>query len=317
MTVETRARWHTHGWNREISWKLIVGVLPRVPAALRPPLHLALTTVCFVAMGRERRAARRNLAQVTGARGAANLALAWRLFHNFSRFMTAYVDLPPWAGATQGLEDRIDGGEWGIEAVRRLLSRGRGLIVLGMHLGQWDLALIALARAGYRVTVVMRREEEEASRIADECRRAAGIRIVHAGESPWSFVELRAALGRNEIVAMQGDRDMGGRTMTVPLFGRPVRIPAGPWELASLSGAPILPGALLLRGGGHYEMAWGELIEARGWSGANAGDRADTPAEGAGDPTPLARAMESLIRRFPDQWFNFYDVWGREEVGRA
>jgi len=266
MTAATRARWYTHGWNRDISWRLILGILPRVPGPLRPPLHLAVSTLCFLVMGEERRAARKNLGQVTGAPGPAGLRMTWRLFHNFSRFMTAYIDLPPWRGEArgqgavangEGLEERIAGSDGGLEVVRRALSRGRGLILLGMHLGQWDLALIALARAGYKVTVVMRREDEEASRFADACRRAAGIRVVHAGESPWLFVELRSALQRNEIVAMQGDRDMGGRTLAVRLFGKPLRIPAGPWELASLSGAPILPGALLLRGGRGFEMIWG------------------------------------------------------------
>ncbi len=320
IATATRARWYTHGWNREISWRLILGILPKVPRPLRPPLHLAMSTLCFLVMGEERRAARKNLGRVTGARGPAGLTTAWRLFHNYSRFMTAYIDLPPWgdgileqrissadAGPTKrdtgsegGAEERMVGSDVGLEVVRRALSRGRGLILLGMHLGQWDLALIALARAGFKVTVVMRREDDDASRFAEACRRAAGIRVVHAGESPWLFVELRLALQRNEIVAMQGDRDMGGRTLPVILFGKPIRIPAGPWELASLSGTPILPGALLLRGGRGFEMMWGEPIEV---------GRGDGAEERSGDPARLAGAMESLIRRCPEQWFNFYDVW--------
>ncbi|PYS93156.1 MAG: hypothetical protein DMF50_13820, partial [Acidobacteria bacterium] len=72
-------RWYTHGWNRGLSWRLILGIVPKVPRFLRPPLHALATLVCFTAMPRERRAARRNLARITGRRGLASLFLAFRL----------------------------------------------------------------------------------------------------------------------------------------------------------------------------------------------------------------------------------------------
>lgn len=307
MSADTPVRWYSHGWNREISWKLILGILPWIPALLRPLLHVALTSVCFMAMGNERRAAARNLRRVTGRRGLAGAWLTWKLFYNFSKFMAAYIELPPWGDGS--LAGRLAGGDRG--PLRRELQRGRGVIVVGMHLGQWELALSALSRAGYPVTMVMRREEEEASRFAREAREAAGINVVYAGETPWMFVELLSALRRNEIVAMQGDRDMGGRSLEVSLFGGTVRIPAGPWELASASGAPLLAGVLVFEGHRSYRLVWGDPVRVaarRGAEGAQGGEE---------DPAALGRIMEELIRRFPDQWFNFYDLWPGEEGGSS
>ena len=73
-------RWYTHGWNRDLSWRLIHGVLPRIPRVLRPPIHLVTTLICFAAMPRERRAARLNMKQVTGRPGLGAHLLAFRLF---------------------------------------------------------------------------------------------------------------------------------------------------------------------------------------------------------------------------------------------
>jgi KDO2-lipid IV(A) lauroyltransferase len=303
MPTPTPERWHTHGWNRELSWRLLLGILPKIPVALRPPLHALFTSAFFVVMGNERRSAARNLEQVTGARGVARLLLTWKLFYNFSRYLAAYTELPPHGDGT--FQGRISGG---IEPLTRMLAQGRGAIVIGMHLGQWELALSLLSRSGYPVTMLMRREDEAASRFARKAREASGIRVVYAGESPWTFVELLAALRRNEVVAMQGDRDMGGRSLDVPLCGKRVRIPAGPWELAAASGAGLLAGVLVFEGHRAYRSVWAEAVTV-----APRRERGD----GETDPAVLGRVMESLIRRYPDQWFNFYDVWPREDDAHA
>ena len=299
MPTASPARWHTHGWNRELSWKLIFGILPRVPVFLRPLLHGVATTVCFAAMKNERRSARRNLSRVTGAEGLAATWLTWKLFYNFSKFMVAYTEMPPHGDGS--LQGKLVGE--GLKPLTDLLGRGEGAIVIGMHLGQWDLALAAISSTGKPVTVVMRREDAAVSRHAREFRVASGIEVVYAGEDPFMFVKLLAALRRNEVVAMHGDREMGGRSFTVPLCGGRVKIPAGPWELASMSGAPILAGVLVFEGHSNYRAVWADPIQVADRRGCG---------DGAKDPAIMGRAMEGLIRRYPEQWFNFYDLWPEE-----
>jgi KDO2-lipid IV(A) lauroyltransferase len=292
-------RWYTHGWNRDLSWRLILGIIPKVPPALRPPIHLLTTLVCFAAMGRERRAVRRNLATIAGRSGIAPWWPAFRLFYNFSKFMVAYTDVRPYGDGR--FLDRVQGRPRGEEVLRQARAGGRGVIVLGMHLGQWDLALVALASLGVPITVVMRREDEEASRFAAEARRAAGIRVAHAGDDPLMTIDLLAALRRNEIVALQGDRPYGPVTAAARMFGRVTPLPAGPAELAAASGAPLLPAALVFEGHRRLRLVFGEPLRVE-----RGGAQDGRAALGGG----VARAMEAIIRAYPDQWFNFYDVWG-------
>jgi len=305
MPERPGVRWYRHDWNNELSWRLILTIIPRVPAFLRPPVHFVTTLICFVKMGAERRAARRNLRRVTGRGSPFNFLLSFRLFYNFSKFMVAYTELAPY-----GKEDpflRINNRDGALRSLREELARGQGVIVLGMHVGQWDLALAILSGLGFPVTVVMRREDEESARYAVAARDAAGLRVTYTGENPWLSVELRSALQRNEIVAMQGDRSYGDRTARVPLFGGPVEIPVGPWELARASGAPIVPAVLVFEGHRHYRSVFGEPIRP-----AEAGSDPEDSREGM---ARIAAAMESVIRRYPDQWFNFYDVWPQESRG--
>lgn len=290
-------RWYTHGWNRDLSWRLIHAVIPCVPRFLRPPIHLVTTLVCFAAMPRERRAARRNLERITGRSGAAARLLAFRLFYNFSKFMVGYTDLV--RQRPEEMRLRVEGGEEVTRRIEALLAEGRGLIVLTLHLGNWEMGLAHLAGLGPPVSVVVRQEDSEAARFEAAARERAGVRVVPAGESAWNGLDLLLALRRGEIVAIQGDRSFGPLRERVDLFGARVDLPAGPFVLAQASGAPVLAVGVPIQGHDRYRIIVdGPLRVGPGPEGVRA-------AVGA-----FARVIERFVGAWPTQWFNFYEVWG-------
>jgi lauroyl/myristoyl acyltransferase len=295
-------RWYTHGWNRALSWRLIHGIIPRVPRALRPPIHLATTAVCFLAMPRERRAARANLRRITGRGGAAAAGAAFRLFYNFSKFMVAYTDLE--AFAPDRAARRVEGAREAARFLDVLLARGRGLVLATLHLGNWETGLALLASRGRPVHVVLRREEIDADAIAMRLRARPGVRPVAAGESPLDSLDLLLALRRGEIVAVQGDRAWGAASYEVPLFGAPARLPAGPFLLAQAAGAPLALVCVPFLGHRRSRlMVEGPIEVGPGPAGP--------PAAAA----EFAARVETVVGRYPTQWFNFFPVWDRAEGG--
>jgi KDO2-lipid IV(A) lauroyltransferase len=297
-----RPRWHAHSLNQPFTWRLIFGIAPRLPDFLAAPLRHVTAGICFLWMARERAAVRRNLERVTGATGWDGVRQAYRVFHNFSRFMVAYASLrrfgPAW------LRARLEGDAEVDAAVRGALGEGRGVIVLTMHLGQWDLGLSLMREIDALVHVVMRRDEPaEVSRLAAEARNLPGLRVHQAGDSPLLGVELMAALLRNEIVAVQGDRAFGNGVLPTPLFGCEALLPTGPVRLALATGAPILPVFLVLAPGDRFRLFALEPMRLPR-------RRGDGIEDAVAEAMPrLAGMMESVIARYPDQWFNFYDVW--------
>jgi len=296
----TPSRWYTHGWNRDLSWRLIHAIIPRVPRLLRPPIHVATTAVCYLAMPRERHAARLNLERVTRRPGLPARLLAFRLFYNFSKFMVGYTDLVRMR--PEAMRRFVEGGDDARRLVDTLLADGKGLIVLTMHLGNWEMGLAHLACMGRPVSVVLRPEDSEAAPYEGEARRRAGVRIVPAGESAWNGLDLLLALRRGEIVAIQGDRPFGPLRERVRLFGAPVDLPAGPFFLAQASGAPILAVCVPIRGHFRYRIVVdGPLRVGPGVTDVRAAVEA------------FARILERFVSAYPTQWFNFYEVWERFE----
>jgi KDO2-lipid IV(A) lauroyltransferase len=303
---EASRRWYFHGWNTSLSWELIHRITPRLPWPVLAPLHHLTSLVFFAGLSRERAAVRRNLKRVTGRAGLANLRLAYRLFWNFSRFMVAYTEMKEME--LERCRDRLIGLEEGEAEMRRLIGEGNGAIVATMHLGHWDLGLKLLTAYRLPVHVVMLSEDpEEVTRYADEARRMPGMTVHQVGENPLLAIELMLALKRGELVAVQVDRPVGKNVLSTPLFGAETPLPTGPVQLAMATGAPLVPAFILLDRRRRYRLL---VLPPLYFQRPAPGREGSALREGMGR---IASMMESVVARFPDQWFNFYDVWPEEK----
>jgi KDO2-lipid IV(A) lauroyltransferase len=191
----------------------------------------------------------------------------------------------------------------GPDAVRLALGEGRGVVVVTGHLGSWDIGAKALFDLGAPVNVVMASEANPSSQaFVRTTHEEAGVRIVLADASVFSSLAMINALRRNEVVAIQLDRTAGaGGLRTHAFFGAPAPFPSGPFVLARLARAPIVPVFVPRVGRHHYEIRFGERI--------------DVPRE-ARDPQILdgvmatvVRQLEAAVRRDPTQWFQFTPFW--------
>jgi KDO2-lipid IV(A) lauroyltransferase len=295
-------RWHRHSFNRRLSWELIDRITPRLPRLLLVPLHHVTSAIFFLALSDERAAARRNLRRVTGRTGWANLRLAYRLFHNFSRVMVAYGELRRLA--PEQVAPRIDGADETAARIQALLDERRGLIIASAHLGHYDLGVKLLGRFDRPVHLVMHTEDApEVARFVEEARRIPDLHVHQTGRTPLLAVELMLALRRGEIVTIQVDRTTGNGALDVPFFGAPAPLPSGPVRLALATGAPILPVFVLLAPGERYRLLGLEPLRF-----AVAAEPPDE-ARLRGAARALMARLEPVIAAHPDQWFNFYDVW--------
>lgn len=187
------------------------------------------------------------------------------------------------------------------------LAQGRGCLLLGSHLGSFEmLGIIGSVEKNLAINVVM--HVEDSARLRDLMRvsgNALPYEVITLGH-PGSMLRVKECLERGEVVGILADRVYGSEpAQWLPFLGQPARFSMGPMRVASLVGAPVVMAYGLFRGGRRYEIAFEPLGEA--------------PAEGAQGslpPTPariLQRYVASLerqARHFPYNWFNFYDYWG-------
>jgi predicted LPLAT superfamily acyltransferase len=88
----------------------------------------------------------------------------------------------------------------------------------------------------------------------------------------------------------------------MPFFGREVPFPRGPWELAAMTGAPIITSFFYTDEERRFHAHFGEPIRIAGGRGGR------MEAIQAGMRSYVAD-LEALIRRHPSQWYCFYPFW--------
>mgnify|MGYP005839001907 CR=1 FL=1 len=190
--------------------------------------------------------------------------------------------------------------EWsGREHLDAARARGRGVLMLSAHTGNWELGITALPALGYPASVVVKRIR--ASRVnarIERIRTLFGLRVL---PSQGAYRDCLRALRRNDVLGFVLDQN---RTIHdgifVEFFGRPACTSPGLAHMAAVSGAPVVPVFMeRLEDGRHRYNIRPPL----------------TPPSGR-DPDALAEAtqrycreIEDFIREHPEQWIWIHRRW--------
>ena len=171
------------------------------------------------------------------------------------------------------------------------LAEGRGCLLLGSHLGSFEmLGIIGSAEKKLAINVVM--HVEDSARLRDLLLlsgNALPYKVITLGR-PGSMLHAKECLERGEVVGILADRVYGGeRSQCLPFLGRPARFSLSPMRLATITGAPMVMVFGLFRGGRRYEIVFEPL--------------------GTHALQCYVESLERHARLSPYNWFNFYDYW--------
>lgn len=298
MSLRDRLRrFHPHGvfWRHFLAW-----AVTNVPASLEVATMWLWSFFFFALWGPGRRGVMQNLRLILpGSNRIANVFRAYRVFLNFA-----------WTLADSAMfHDKGIGFDWeilGSENLDALSDPERPAIVLTAHMGNYDIgSLIFTTRVARTMSTVRAPEHDpETHAFALEQQKKFGERLkVHYNVSPETLAfELVEAIGRGEIVAIQGDRALPGVTARpAALFGTTVDLPAGPFALAMATRAEIFPLFIMRAGRRRYRVIATPPIECRRTQGSK--DLVISAAMSA-----WAGVLESTVRENWDQWFTFEAV---------
>jgi len=215
--------------------------------------------------------------------------LSKKIFRNFARNL---VDYGRFHLLTDEALDRLLPSIQHLHVIEESFAKGKGVILVTGHIGNWELGALFFGRHGFKINVVTIPEgSERIDSIRGAYRTLQNIRTIVVDGSPFSSLEIVAALRRGEIVAMLVDRWDGTEGIPAKFFGEDRCFPRGPFALSRATGAPVIP-AFVVRDGKIYRGVVDPPIFM------------DQP----GDETGARRVSESLermIRTHPDQWYNF------------
>jgi predicted LPLAT superfamily acyltransferase len=193
----------------------------------------------------------------------------------------------------------------GEDAVLERAPKGRGALLLGAHMGSFEVMhSLSRRQQGLRVAMAM---------YEDNARKIGGILaainphwipdIVTLGRMD-AMLNIAERLDRGAYVGVLADRTLGEEPVqAVQFLGQQAYVPTGPMRAAAILRCPVFFMVGLYRGGNRYHVAFEQV--------------ADFSVTGVGSRELAVRAaiqryvavLESYCRSDPYNWFNFFDFW--------
>jgi KDO2-lipid IV(A) lauroyltransferase len=193
----------------------------------------------------------------------------------------------------------------GWDVVERAMARGRGVLFVTGHLGNWELAGSLVAAKGVPLEAVARRMQNPLfDRYLTDTRQSIGMSVIHDADA---VRRVPRAMREQHAVAFLVDQGAVGLASTwVPFFGRLAKTPRGPAVFALRLAAPVIFGAALRQPDGRYLMGF-EEVQAE-----STGDReADVDRIVAA----YTATLERWVRRAPEQYFWHHRRWKHQRPG--
>jgi KDO2-lipid IV(A) lauroyltransferase len=182
----------------------------------------------------------------------------------------------------------------GLDNLEAARAKGKGVIALGAHIGNFVLVGTRLGLEGYRVSTLFRMPEDERLRMVIE-RQLPFFhqQVIPARPRRAAIRRIAGALKQNEIVCILGDNLKKGKVET-SLFGQRVHTARGPVSLALRTGAALVPMYLVRNYDGKLRLVIEpELLLIRNGS---------VYEDVSGNTHRIVGYLEGLIGRYPDQW---------------
>ena len=188
----------------------------------------------------------------------------------------------------------------GAENLYAALQKGKGLLVMTSHFGNWEMMSLAFSLRYLPFNIIVRPLDNPfMNRLIDRMRCRTGNRTIHKRGSIRQVLQL---LRRGEIVALLGDQNTDWYDgVFVPFFNQPACTNKTMAVLALRTGIPVIPVYNVRQPDGRYEM----IIEP------------EIPLLRTGDTTidieentaRFNQVIERYVRRNPEQWFWIHRRW--------
>ena len=187
----------------------------------------------------------------------------------------------------------------GLSNYRNAYEKGRGVLLLTAHMGNWELLSIIMAMAGYPVSVLYRPLDFFLlDRLFAMIRGRFGAELIPSAQS---MRKILRSLKHDKAVGMLMDQNVDWyEGVFVDFFGHRACTNKGMALLARRTEAPVIP-VFLVREKSGFMAEFGSEIPLIKTEDIRKDVEANTQQ--------YNRIIEDFIRRYPDQWFWVHQRW--------
>ena len=224
------------------------------------------------------------------------IRIAKGVYRHFAIVATEFFDLP------QITKENIH--QWvdveGLENYQAAIAKGKGVLSIVAHFGNWELMTIAVPICLQPMYIVYRPLDNPViDNMVEYVRTINGNVMIPKGGTGKRIMKL---LKQNHTIGILSDQNVSAREgVFVDFFGRPACTGVGLAVLALRSGAPVLPMFMARQKSGKYKFILKPLVEIS--------RTGDYEADLLENTQRFTKVVEDIVREYPDQWFWIHQRW--------
>ena len=188
-------------------------------------------------------------------------------------------------------------------AFLEVLKGSKGVILIGAHVGNWEIGSGFFGEYAQKINIVMLDAEyQKIKELLEKNLNKAAHKIISIQENDFSHIYLiKEALEKGEYVCFQGDRFIKDQSAkSVEFMGKPAKFSYSLFQLAERMDVPIVFYFSMREKGMKYIF---KFVLAK-----TENDR-DTELNAEKLMDSYIRTLEDILKKYPEQWFNYYDFW--------
>ncbi len=250
---------------------------------------------------KDRRVLTENLKTVFGPQASAdNVNFASRLvFVNFARYLIEFFRSAKIDADYLKQHVTIEGKEH----LDQALAEGKGVLLAGAHLGNWELGAMVVSMLGYPINIIAwTHQDKRINNLFARRREDKGVKIIPLG---LSMRQVFKALKNNELIAILADIDFLNPDSGLPVkfFGKTSIMPKGPAMFGLKTKAAIVPTFCVRdkKCAGKFKLIFGRPIFYQ--------QTYDHQQDVFNLTQKVTDAIEHYIRFYPEQWFMLRPRW--------
>lgn len=188
------------------------------------------------------------------------------------------------------------------ENLNQALSRGKGVILVSGHFGNFPLMLARLGLGGYKTASIMRpMRDSRVEKIFLARRTQLNIKTIYSIPRKTCVENSIRSLRNNELLFIPLDQNFGTGGVFVDFFGQKAATATGPIVLARRTGAVLLPCFIIRQKDDTHKLIFEAPFDLE--EGQDAQETISINIQ------RLTHIIESYIRRYPAQWGWIHRRW--------
>ncbi len=189
----------------------------------------------------------------------------------------------------------------GVEILLKLLEDKKGGVLISAHMGNFEIAEHFLGELGVDFNINLVTTDLEHSAIKnylEKVTKKSNIKFILIKDDLSHIFDINAALARNELVCFTGDRYFeGSKSLSEKLLDEEATFPAGPFLIASRLKVPVVFVYVMKEKNLNYHLYAREAeVKHRDEKGLL---------------KEYTNSVEIMIKKYPLQWFNYFDFWNK------